>query len=144
VQNLAPQLAALPGEGLPGARRRERSTRPGRADAGLAATHGPICRPGGDLTAAAVSMEAAQGTAMEAAMEMELETAQAATVVVSPVAVALAEQAPSAPGEVASRVLADSEARLAAAVLSLEAVVWPEPELAVRYSAVVAPAASRA
>jgi hypothetical protein len=57
----------LPGEELPGARWRERSTSLGRADAGSAATHGPIHRPGEDLTAPVVSMEVVQGTGMEEA-----------------------------------------------------------------------------
>src|SRR6185295_11528224 len=97
------QPAALPGEGLPGARWRERSTRLERADAGSAATHGPICRLVVDLPAPVASLEAA----------LETETAQAATLEVSPAAVALAEQGQCATGEVASPVLAESEARLA-------------------------------
>lgn len=107
AQDLAPKPAAFPGEGLPGAGWRGRSTRLGQADAVSAATHGPTYRPGEDLTGPVVSMEAA----------METEPAQAAAVVVSPAAVARAEQAQCAPGELASPVLADSAARHAAAAL---------------------------
>jgi hypothetical protein len=140
LQTLAtPQRAALPGGGLPvlglpGVRWRQRSTRLGRADAGWAATHAPIYRPREEWTALAVSMEAAR----EAAMEMQ--TAQAVTVVVS--LVALAEQAPCAPEEVVSSALADSEARLAAAALSLEAGVLRGSSLAVSCR-LAAPAANQ-
>ena len=121
LQSFAPQPAALPGVGLSGARRTERSIKLGRDDAGSAATPGLICRLVADLPAPVASMEAA----------LEMETAQAATAVVLPVAVALAEQAQCAT-KVASPALADSEARLAAVALSPEAEAWPEPELAVR------------
>jgi hypothetical protein len=103
VQSFEP--AALPGEGLPGAGWRERSTKLELADAGSAATHGLICRLVVDLPAPVASLEAA----------LETETAQAATVEVSPAAVALAEQGQCGTGEAASRVLVEWEAPLLAA-----------------------------